>query len=440
MSAQQVDLLNTPGIYYAAAYWISSMIFLCVRKDRKTGRSVIIRQIGVLLFLCVFMLAGYKRIPMLLFPLSVLLEFYMIALNLRLGSDMPELELWYTAARAFIVGELAAAFHWQLFYYALTSLGMPLRLWVNFLFQVPTWLLVFGLTWFLEHRAAEGGLRPDLTPRLVLMLIFIIAVTYIISNISYVLQGTPFTAAGSQELFIVRTLADLAGCGTGYVFHLAVCEMGARMEAEKMRQILEMQYENYRISRDSMDLVNRKYHDLKHQIAFLKSGITEDERLSYLEQMEEEVRIFETQNRTGNDVLDAILSSKTLRCQEKGIELHTVADGSALSFMNKMDISALFGNILDNAIEAAEGLPVGERLIRLTVTRQQGFLRITEENRLAEHLVLRDGLPVTTKREEEGYHGFGIRSIRAVAESYGGTASVGTEHQMFLLRILIPIP
>ena len=305
--------------------------------------------------------------------------------------------------------------------------------------QIPTWTLVFGTTWYLERRIVRSGRQPDLTPRLVGMLTFILLLTYMISNISYALQGTPFTTSNAQELFIIRTLADLAGCGISYVFHLAICEMSARMEAEKMKQILEMQHESYRISSESIDLVNRKYHDLKHQIEFLKNSTSDEERREYLDQMEEEVRIFESQNRTGNEVLDAILASKGLRCREEGIELHVVADGEALSFIKKTDISALFGNILDNAIEALLKVPEGERLLRLIVAGKQGFLKITEENRCAEDLTIQDGFPVTTKTEEAGYHGFGVRSIRAITESYEGILDVGTDDGWFTLNILIPI-
>ncbi len=436
---EKVDLFNTPGIYYALAYWISSMIFIYLRPWHKKGAAVIVRQLGILVVLSVFMTVS-RDVPKGLFPLCVLLDFSLVALNIAFGLEVNMLQLWYISIRAFMVGELAAAFHWQLFYYVLTVPRLPLALWVNLMIQIPTWTLVFGITWYLEGQVVRSGRQPDLTPRLVGMLFFILFLTYIISNISYVLRDTPFTTSNAQELFIIRTLADLAGCGISYIFHLAICEMSARMEAEKMKQILEMQHESYRISSESMDLVNRKYHDLKHQIEFLKNSTSDEERRKYLDQMEEEVRVFESQNRTGNEVLDAILASKGLRCQEAGIEFHIVADGEAISFLKKTDISALFGNILDNAIEALQKVPEGERLLRLIVAGKQGFLKIAEENRCAEDLTIQDGFPVTTKTEEAGYHGFGVRSIRAITESYDGILEVETEDGWFTLNILIPIP
>ena len=145
MNINQVDLFNTPGIYYGTAYWISSMVFLSVRGDRRTGLPVLMKQLLVLAALDTFMLLGYNRVPQILFPFTVAAELALIFLNLHLGSEMGRKELFYTSVRAFIVGELASALHWQLFYFALTSLHMPLRFLVNCLFQIPAWLFVFEI-------------------------------------------------------------------------------------------------------------------------------------------------------------------------------------------------------------------------------------------------------------------------------------------------------
>ena len=75
-----------------------------------------------------------------------------------------------------------------------------------------------------------------------------------------------------------------------------------------------------------------------------------------------EIKQYEAQFKTGNRVLDTILSSESLKCQSKDIEITVVADGHALDFMNAMDISALFGNALDNAIEGAEKIQTKEKM------------------------------------------------------------------------------
>ncbi len=115
--------------------------------------------------------------------------------------------------------------------------------------------------------------------------------------------------------------------------------------------MLQLQYDTYKMSAESVELVNQKYHDLKHQIQILRRTESEEEKNAYLDQMEEEIKTYEARNKTGNRVLDIILTTKSLQCQKQGISLTCVAEGEELSFMRPMDISALFGNALDNAIE-----------------------------------------------------------------------------------------
>ena len=117
----------------------------------------------------------------------------------------------------------------------------------------------------------------------------------------------------------------------------------------------------YRQSRESIDVINRKYHDLKHQIAVLRVEEDPARRSAFLDQMEEEIQHYEAQNKTGNSVLDTVLTGKSLYCAKHQIKLTCVADGARLSFMDVMDICTLFGNALDNAIECELSIPDKEK-------------------------------------------------------------------------------
>ena len=117
--------------------------------------------------------------------------------------------------------------------------------------------------------------------------------------------------------------------------------------------------------------------------------------------MEDEIRTFEAQTDSGNEVLDAILGTKILQCMNENIDFHVMADGTVLGFMDKMDVSALFGNILDNAIEAASKVKDGgERRIRLYISEKKGFVKVLAENTYAGDLLFEGGIPLTTKQFE----------------------------------------
>ena len=433
-----VDLYNTPGIYYAAAYWIGSMVFGTVLSKERRSAATWAKQLLVLAVLSIFMTVTNHR-PVVFFIPCLLTDYALTCVNLRFSCSLTTEETIYYNTRAFMVGELAAALDWQIFYYALTTLKMPLNMRTNLIFLLPTWLLVFGASYLIERFIFRTQGKLEITWSIVAAIMGVIAVFYFWSNISYIVRGTAFTASGAQELFIIRTLSDLGAVVFSGAYHLMVCQLSARLESEKLNQVLEMQYAAYKVSEESIALVNRKYHDLKHQIGVLRESTSETERHEYLDQMEEEIKSFEAQTHTGNAVLDAILGTKMLQCMQEGIDLHVMAEGEALGFMNKMDISALFGNILDNAIEGTRKVEdPDDRRIRLYVNTQKGFLKILAENTFSGKVSFEEGIPMTSKTHEIGYHGYGVRSIRATAEKYGGNVIMKTEDGWFRVHVLIP--
>ena len=157
-----------------------------------------------------------------------------------------------------------------------------------------------------------------------------------------------------------------------------------------------------------------------------------------LDQMEAEIKTYEAQYKTGNQVLDTVLTGKGLYCMQNNISLTCVADGRLLDFMEVMDLSAIFGNALDNAIECVEKIRNPEkRLIHVTVSSQRNFVLIRFENYYEGDLHFSEGLPITTKKDEN-FHGYGLKSIRYVVGKYDGIATVRTEKQWFVLQILLP--
>jgi hypothetical protein len=244
-------------------------------------------------------------------------------------------------------------------------------------------------------------------------------------------------------MFTMRTLADLGGVAFLFGYHMILQDHHSRAEAANLQKVLDEQLLHYQISKDTIDLVNRKYHDLKHQIAYLKSGITEEEKLSMLDEMEEEIRIYEHQNRTGNQVVDTILMEKSLLCEKLSITLHVIADGTAMDFLSTVEICSLLGNALDNAIEAVRDLPdPGQRQIRLYIERRRNFLRLLEENRFdgtTRQISPDTGLPETTKEDREN-HGYGLCSMENIAESHDGSMYIDEKEGWFRLQILIPFP
>ena len=236
----------------------------------------------------------------------------------------------------------------------------------------------------------------------------------------------------------IRTIVDVAGIAILYAHLIQCCELRVRKELEAVQNVLQNQYAQYKQSKESIELINYKYHDLKHQIAVLRSEADPGKREAFLDKMEADIKKYESQNKTGNKVLDTVLTTKSLYCAKHNITFTCVADGTLLDFMDVMDICSIFGNALDNAIECELKIPDKEkRLIHVSVSKQKNFLLLRFENYYDTELNYQGGAFITTKRDKE-FHGYGLKSIRYTVNKYDGAVSIDTKENWFDLKILIP--
>ena len=110
-------------------------------------------------------------------------------------------------------------------------------------------------------------------------------------------------------------------------------------------------------------------------------------------------------------------------------------DGSVLQSWRPGDIYSFFGNALDNAVNSVSELPEEKRSVSITQARRGGLVSIRMENYYAGEIRFEDGLPVTSG--DRRYHGFGMKSIRMVAESYGCDVRAETADDVFRLTLLV---
>ena len=215
-------------------------------------------------------------------------------------------------------------------------------------------------------------------------------------------------------------------------------------DTEALSHMVEASKRQYEASRENIEAINLKCHDLKHQIHELRDGSRKVDAQA-LDEIERAVGIYDATVKTGNEALDTILTEKSLLCERERIALTCIADGEALGFMAPSDLYSLFGNLLDNAIESAMQIADnGRRSISLVVRKSAGMLVIHEENWAPAEIEFAGDTPITSKITENGQrdttsHGFGIRSMRLVADRYGGSLSVRAEGGTFKLDILIPL-
>lgn len=431
-----VEVLNTPGYYYAIAYALSVFVIACTN-ERKLGRWKLAAVSCVQFALLLFFMTETDGVRQELFIPSMMVIVGLLLGYIYICNDFSFREAGFYCVKAFINGEFAASMCWQIYYYLRYVRGMHGEHW-RWVELVLVYAVIFAILTLIELNLKKDLEELHITRRELLVVIIIAASVFAMSNLSYLDQNGLFSGSFVMDIFIIRTLVDLSGIAVLYAYHIQVKEVQIRFEKDALHNIMEMQYKNYQLSKENIDMVNQKYHDLKHQINILKTQSYTGKSTSYLEKMEREIRVYETQNKTGNQILDAVLTNKAMICQNKEIELKFIVDGEALSFMDDMDVSALFGNMLDNAIESAEKQQEKQkRLIWLYVTREKQFVRIRTENYCDEKIHFKNGMPVTTKKDRQ-LHGYGMKSIKSTVEKYHGSVVAAQENNWFELKILLP--
>ena len=273
------------------------------------------------------------------------------------------------------------------------------------------------------------------------MLLMFAVVVFVIIGFDIVIKTTVWDGIRYNNLVLLR-LVHAALC----VFVLfAEYEIlyARRMSSEKAEteRLLAERERQYRLSRENIEAINIKCHDIRHQIRhFADRGEVVDK--DALESIAREVDVYDSVVETGNEALDTILTEKNLACSNEGIVLSCIADGAALDFMAPSDIYSFFGNALDNAIEATRRVSDPDRRsITLNVARRGGMVAVSVENYYDEGAAPRfvDGAPQTSK-EDMANHGFGTKSMRCIAERNGGTLHLGAKDGVFYLNALLAAP
>lgn len=242
-----------------------------------------------------------------------------------------------------------------------------------------------------------------------------------------------------EHVNYIGATVDFLICILLWVQHGILQIRNINQEKESVEHLLYERKRQYELSRENIETINHKCHDLKHQIRALEH-VSEGERSNYIRELEDAIGIYDAVVETGNEVVNTIISEKALICGRRDIRLSCMVDASHLDFMSTLDIYALLGNALDNAIESVSRYAdKDKRIISLTICAVGDFLSIQINNYCEDNVVFTDGLPMTTKRNKD-YHGFGMKSMQHLAKKYGGSMATSIADNMFTLQILLPMP
>ena len=243
----------------------------------------------------------------------------------------------------------------------------------------------------------------------------------------------------SENTNLVVIIMAQSYCVTVLYLQSALFKKSAmKQEIEILNHLWHQQKAQYSLAKENIALINHKCHDLKHQMKAIQMMASSKERDHYLEEVRNSIQIYDSIVNTGNEVLDTALTEKSLYCEANAIKISCIADGSHLNFIDPIDLYAIFGNALDNAIDCVSKFKNKDiRMIDVLVRIEHKFLVIHVINPVQEKLEFDEELPISTKLNN-GQHGFGLKSIRHIVQKYDGFLTVKVENNCFELKILIP--
>ncbi len=203
-------------------------------------------------------------------------------------------------------------------------------------------------------------------------------------------------------------------------------------DLETMQELMHQQHVQYEASREGVQLINEKYHDLKNLIGSIENVLPKEE----LNRLRRSIERYDIQVHSGFEVLDVVLTEKMNLCLQRGIDMTCSLGQTDFGFLDEMDLYTLFNNALTNAINAVSSIPEGqERYILLSANQENNIITIHVENPCNGDIRFVDGIPQTSA--DPDWHGFGMKSMVRTAEKYGGALSASQENGCFQLDILL---
>ncbi|NMS89072.1 GHKL domain-containing protein [Clostridioides difficile] len=225
------------------------------------------------------------------------------------------------------------------------------------------------------------------------------------------------------------------------VFKEIIKENKLKSQNELIKNKLEMQYAHYLAIQESHMKVKKLYHDINNHIYCIDNLKNNSKEIDeYVRNLKDEIKSFKDIYNTGNMILDIIINEKSEICAKKGIKFNCCINFSKINFMKPIDVSSIFSNILDNAIEACDKIidEKSNKYIRIKGTITKSFFVLKCENSKVNSITSNKSILLTDKMDKF-VHGIGMQSIKSSLQNYDGELLFENNKDKFMLNIYIPL-
>lgn len=290
------------------------------------------------------------------------------------------------------------------------------------------WAVQGGWAWFLSSILKRG--RRGHLSKGQLFICLVMPLISLAMLISFLTLSDYYASWNGYLLVMVNVLLLLfLNIFVVYFYITAARSNEAEKKSRLYRQKEVLVYQHYQKLEESYRQSRKIVHDVKNHIQAL-GKLYEEGQIEEAEKYKEEVFHLLNQNNhtwyTENRMLNIILNEKLCHENLRDARLELDIEENCLDRIREIDITTIFANLLDNAIEAI-GKEEGEKYLKVLAKREKEFLMIQVVNSKSIH-----------PAKGEGHQGLGLENIREALKPYEGTCTITDDEKQFQAVILIP--
>lgn len=287
--------------------------------------------------------------------------------------------------------------------------------------------------------------KNDFTNNILIFSTILINISFAISIFSQLTETRYFDIeinyTRSSRLFFMMILIFIAYNTISIIFMRKIMlNSKEKMENEYIKEQMRIYHKHYDkliLEKERLKKIN---HDIKNHIICLKEIVRKEDRVSkYVEEIENIIYIDNNTFSTGNMILDILINEKYNECQKLEIDfISDIYNIEKLDFISSIDICTIFGNLLDNSIEACKKVKYINKKIEIKGNIVNNFFVLKIYNTKEGEIKKLDNRILTTKEDVE-YHGIGLKSIKDIINKYNAKLSLKYDEFSFNVTIIFPL-
>lgn len=259
----------------------------------------------------------------------------------------------------------------------------------------------------------------------------------------------PYIRVGGDEIttldIVVLIFYLILFCGNIGLFYIFT-RYSQLQEQKMLLEVSQAKYEERRSRHNKEKELEEKYKEHIHDIKYYLKQIgiyLNDNRLEEIRSVLEELQIgiYKEERNVicANRFLNSILVDFKEEAEKNNVQADIFVEaGFKIEYMREIDITSLFGNLLDNALEAAVKCEHAKICVQLYM-QNRGDLAVYVIKNTYNGEILRNGKQFLTTKEEKMGHGIGLRNVNRIVETYNGFLQQSYDDDIYVTTILIPV-